>query len=129
MRQFQIQLDGGPKDFASSWLGHNAKIGLEAQVRTTASDKRIDQAALPPCWAKQTMSGWFLPDAEICPCTPTMSWLVAKTANQPTNFAFGDTNILSTPRMRPTVLTKCVSEGKVGLILGVLRMFVSPKAK
>ena len=45
----------------------------------------------------------FLPDAEICPCTLTMSWLVAKIANQPTNFAFGDTNILSTPEMRLTL--------------------------
>ena len=73
VRQFQIQLDGGPEDFASSWLGHNAKIGLEAQVRTTASDKRIDQAALPSCWAKQTM--WVvapvtLPEA----CWPPMEW-------------------------------------------------------
>ena len=54
-RQFQIQLDGGPEDFASKWLGHKAKIGLDWQVRTTATDKHIDQAALWPCWAKQTM--------------------------------------------------------------------------
>ena len=73
VRQFQIQLDGGPEDFASSWLGHNAKIGLEAQVRTTASDKRIDQAALRPCWAKQTMrvvAPVTLPEA----CWPPMEW-------------------------------------------------------
>ena len=55
VRQFRIQLDGGAGDFASSWLGHDARINLEAQVRTTASAKRIHQAALWPCWAKQTM--------------------------------------------------------------------------
>ena len=53
VRQFHIQLDGGAKDFASSWLGHDARSDLEAQVRTTASAKRIHQAALWPCWEKQ----------------------------------------------------------------------------
>jgi hypothetical protein len=41
VRQFRIQLDGGAKDFASSWLGHYAKNDLEAQVRDIASAKRI----------------------------------------------------------------------------------------
>ena len=73
MRQFQIQLDGGPEDFASKWLGHKAKIGLDWQVRTTATDKHIDQAALWPCWAKQTMrvvAPVTLPEA----CWPPMEW-------------------------------------------------------
>jgi hypothetical protein len=55
VRQFHIQLNGGAKDFASSWLGHDARSDLEAQVRTTASAKRIHQAALWPCWEKQIM--------------------------------------------------------------------------
>jgi len=55
VRQFHIQLDGGAQDFASSWLGHNAKKHIQAQVRDTASAKRIRQAALWPCWEKQTM--------------------------------------------------------------------------
>ena len=73
VRQFQVQLDGRAKDFASSWLGHNAKNDLEAQVRDTASAKRIDQAALRPCWAKQTMrvvAPVALPEA----CWPPMEW-------------------------------------------------------
>ena len=73
MRKFQAQLDGRAKDFASSWLGHNAEIGLEAQLRRTASDKRIDRAALWPCWAKQKMrvvAPVTLPEA----CWPPMEW-------------------------------------------------------
>jgi len=55
VRQFQVQLDGRAKDFASSWLGHRAKNNLEAQVRDIASAKRIHRAALYPCWEKQIM--------------------------------------------------------------------------
>ena len=55
VRQFRVQLEGEAQDFASSWLTHNAKKHIQAQVRDIASTKRIRPAALWPCWEKQTM--------------------------------------------------------------------------
>jgi hypothetical protein len=72
-RQFQIHPDGKAKHFASTWLGHDARIGLDRQVHTTATEKHIDQAALWPCWAKQTMRV-VAPVTDPEACWSPMEW-------------------------------------------------------
>ena len=54
-RQFRINDNQEPQDFASRWLGEQAKRNIDWMVSTAAWDKCVDESALRPCWQKMTV--------------------------------------------------------------------------